>query len=238
MKLYSIISVFLAVCTQTATANVEKTIFIAPSALTIPLDHPTFSNLQLHTLTPDNSTVRSQLHAAFPSEISPRGPASWFILSDLTEGQRYEVRICWAATSPTSFHLETYEVSDVFQNPSLIMSLAEYSETQQSHPDSIGETIKSATQHPDTGTTEQSMLLLSISAAADFYTTDASLMANPPPVLVDIILDPFILNVFPRSLIPTAGYITIVAIGSFFVARFMSRFLGRVARTEVGKKDK
>ena len=100
MKLYNIVSVFLTVYTQTAIANVEKTIFIAPSALTIPLDHPTFENLHLQTLSPENSTIRTQLHREFPSDNSPRGPESWFILSDLTEGQRYEVRICWPATVP------------------------------------------------------------------------------------------------------------------------------------------
>lgn len=102
MKLYSIVSVFLAVCTHTAFANVEKTIFIAPSALTIPLDHPTFENLQLQTLSPENSTIRAQLHSEFPSDNTPLGPASWFILSGLTEGQRYEVRVCWAATVTNS----------------------------------------------------------------------------------------------------------------------------------------
>ncbi|ELR02733.1 hypothetical protein VC83_00830 [Pseudogymnoascus destructans] len=237
MRLYSIISVFLAVCTQTVIANVEKTIFIAPSALTIPLDHPTFENLHLQTLSPEHSTIRTQLHSEFPSDALPRGPASWFILSDLTEGQRYEVRICWPATKPTSFHLETYEVADVFKNPRLTMSLAEYSETQQSKPESGGDSLKSAIR-PATRTTDESLLLLSISTAADYYTTDVHLMKNPSPVFVDIILDPFILDVFPRSLVPTAGYITIVAIGSFFVARFMSRFLAGVAKTDVQKKDK
>lgn len=116
------------------------------------------------------------------------------------------------------------------------MSLAEYSETQQGKPKSVGDAVKSATQ-PATGTTDQSLLLLSISSAADYYTTDAALMDSPQPVFVDIILDPFIFNVFPRSLIPTAGYITIVAIGSFFVARFMNRFLSGVAKTDVQKKD-
>lgn len=117
------------------------------------------------------------------------------------------------------------------------MSLAEYSETQQRNPASVGDSIKSAIQ-PATGTTELSLLLLSISVAADYYTTDAYLMENPSPVLVDVILDPFILNVFPRSLVPTAGYITIVAIGSFFLARVLSRFLATVAKTDIQKKDK
>lgn len=117
------------------------------------------------------------------------------------------------------------------------MSLVEYSETQHTKPESPRDSLKSALR-PTHGTTDQSLLLLSISTAANYYTTDAYLMKNPSPVFVDIILDPFILNVFPRSLIPTAGYITIVAIGSFFVARFMSRFLARVAKTDVQKKDK
>lgn len=117
------------------------------------------------------------------------------------------------------------------------MSLAEYSETQQSRPESVGDALRSAIK-PTTGTADQSLLLLSISSAADYYTTDAELMDNPQPVFVDIILDPFILNVFPRSLVPTAGYITIVAIGSFFVARFMNRFLSGVAKSDVQKKDK
>lgn len=83
----------------------------------------------------------------------------------------------------------------------------------------------------------QSVLLLSISAAADYYTTNKTLMANVPPVLVDIILDPFIFNVFPRSLIPTAAYVAIVAIGSFFIAQFVSKWLGGLAKTDIQKKD-
>lgn len=117
------------------------------------------------------------------------------------------------------------------------MSLAEYSKTHQYRSDPVGDPVKSGIKSA-TGTTEQSLLLLSISVAADYYTTDVALMSNPSPVLVDIILDPFIFNVFPRSLVPTAGYITIVAIGSFFVARFMSRYLAMVAKTDVQKKDK
>ena len=46
-------------------------------------------------------------------------------------------------------------------------------------------------------------------------------MENVPPVLVDIILDPYLLNVFPKSLLPTAGYILLVAIASWFISGYV-----------------
>lgn len=49
-----------------------------------------------------------------------------------------------------------------------------------------------------------------------------TLMRDVPPVHVDIILDPFLLNLLPRSLLPTVGYITAVAIASWFIARYIS----------------
>lgn len=45
-------------------------------------------------------------------------------------------------------------------------------------------------------------------------------MRNPPPVLVDIILDPFLLNILPRSLLPTVGYIVVVTAAAYFAARY------------------
>lgn len=98
MKLYNPILLCLISYVQTAIGNVEKTIFVASNALTIPSDGPTFDNLQLQSLSPANSTVRTKLPARFPSDDSPGGVTSWFILEQLSEGQRYEVRVCWAAT--------------------------------------------------------------------------------------------------------------------------------------------
>jgi hypothetical protein len=68
------------------------------------------------------------------------------------------------------------------------------------------------------GESRVSLLFLRIFAAADYYTLDKSLMENVPPVLVDIILDPYLLNVFPKSLLPTAAYILVVAIASWFIS--------------------
>lgn len=60
---------------------------------------------------------------------------------------------------------------------------------------------------------------------------------------VDLILDPFVLNVFPRSLIPTAGWISVVAVVAVFIAKWVTSELGRViddarGEGEEEKKDK
>jgi hypothetical protein len=53
-------------------------------------------------------------------------------------------------------------------------------------------------------------------------------MRNVPPVVVDVILDPFLWNVFPRSLVPTAGWIVVVAVLAGVVGRWVVREVGRV----------
>lgn len=73
--------------------------------------------------------------------------------------------------------------------------------------------------------TRASVLFLRISAAADYYTLDKNLMEKVPPVLVDIILDPYLLNIFPKSLLPTAGYILVVAAASWFVSAYVWRLM-------------
>lgn len=73
-----------------------------------------------------------------------------------------------------------------------------------------------------------SVLFLRVRAAADYFTTNEALMRNVEPVAVDLILDPFLWNVFPRSLVPTAGWIVVVAIVAVFVARWVAAELGRV----------
>lgn len=43
-------------------------------------------------------------------------------------------------------------------------------------------------------------------------------MLRPEPVLADVILDPFLLNVLPRTLLPTVGYVVFVAAASWVLA--------------------
>lgn len=53
-------------------------------------------------------------------------------------------------------------------------------------------------------------------------------MQHVPPVAVDLILDPFLFNIFPRSLIPTAGWILIVAVLAIVLGRWIAGEVGRV----------
>jgi hypothetical protein len=81
-----------------AFANVEKVIFLGPERLPIPVHHPNIDNLNLDTIAPPRSTLRTQLLPRFPSEEAKDGSQVWLLVDGLLEGTRYEIRICWAAT--------------------------------------------------------------------------------------------------------------------------------------------
>jgi len=201
----------LCLAAPLVTANVEKAIFLGPPLINVPLQQPTLSSLNLDTLTPENSTIRTQLPRSFQTGESP-GQTTWLILDGLAEGQRYELRVCWSAMEPTAFDIETFDVEHVFETPELIQSLSDFAYSR----------IGTAADPADvtTNETEQtsSVLFVRIITAADYYSDYTELMENPPPVLVDLILDPFLFNVLPRSLLPTGGYIVCVAIAAWFVA--------------------
>lgn len=78
-------------------ANTEKVIFVGPEALQVPAEHPTIEDLQLQALSPQHWSLRTHIQAEFPTKTAYLGQASWVLLHGLQEGQRYEVRICWAA---------------------------------------------------------------------------------------------------------------------------------------------
>jgi hypothetical protein len=90
----------LCIVTQlwTVTANVEKTVFLGPRAVTLPNVRPSLDDLGLHTLSPVHKILPTQLHVQFPATSTPRGLESWYLLWNLEEGRRYEVRVCWPAT--------------------------------------------------------------------------------------------------------------------------------------------
>lgn len=90
---------FLLLNTTAVLANVEKVIFTGPAPANIPLAKPTLSDLKLHALTPENSSVRTNLSRVFPAAKgnAAQGHPAWLLLDGLTEGQRYELRVCWAA---------------------------------------------------------------------------------------------------------------------------------------------
>lgn len=141
---------------------------------------------------------------------------------------------------PTDFWLDTYSIAQVFDTPDLLSSLARYSDQRQelqvTDAGYLSEHLPPATQ---------STLFLRVQAAASYYSTNRTLMEHPLPVHVDIsmsnlphqapksltspVLDPYILNILPRSLAPTAAYITLVAIGAWFLSGFIYRWLLLVA---------
>ncbi|KAH6717737.1 hypothetical protein DL95DRAFT_459426 [Leptodontidium sp. 2 PMI_412] len=219
-------------------ANTEKVIFLGPSNLQVPAAHPTLDDLHLESISPKHWSLRTHVEAEFPSNASEYGQTSWYLLERLQEGQRYEVRICWAATQPTSFRLDTFDLPTVFESPELITSLAQYSETRQEvmadFPPTESQGEKDTTTHDELSST----LFLRVFAAADYYTTNKTLMEQVPPVYVDIILDPFIFNIFPRSLVPTAAYIILIAIGSWYLAKHISGWLNNLSTNESSHKKK
>lgn len=91
--------VWLSLMVPFAWANTEKTIFLGPPPVIFDArTYHALEQLQLVSLSPDNPALRTHLEAEFPSNGLRRGMPSWFVLHNLTEGQRYEVRVCWAAT--------------------------------------------------------------------------------------------------------------------------------------------
>ena len=95
----------ILIWTTLVCANVEKTIFLAPKAIHIPIEHPNLDDLRLDTLTPSHLTLRRRLAASFPNNTHEKGTEAWFLLDGLKQDQRYEVRICWSATVRRIFSL-------------------------------------------------------------------------------------------------------------------------------------
>jgi hypothetical protein len=144
---------------------------------------------------------------------------------------------------PTDFRLDTYTLQTVFDKPELITSLAQYSEGRQPDPIDLADQQPETTRQPKKPERNreglQSTLFLHIFAAADYYTMNKTLMEHVPPVFVDIILDPYLFNVFPRSLAPTAAYIVLLAIGSWYLSKYISEWFQNSAQysTDSAKKD-
>ncbi|KAH7156141.1 hypothetical protein EDB81DRAFT_928118 [Dactylonectria macrodidyma] len=208
---------------QSVVANTEKAIFVAPDSVSIPLSKPSLDDLNLHVLTPMAWSIRANLSRVFPAEAedASTGAVTWLLLEDLTPGQRYEIR------QPTSFALEVYEPDAVWDSPELIQSLAEYANSHLP-------TNSNSSREPSPGgqkERESSVLLLQVRAYADYFTDDAVLMQKPPPVLVDLILDPYLYNAVPRSLLPTIGYLVLVSLVAWYVARTIASKLQSIAIT-------
>ncbi|KAI1492860.1 hypothetical protein F5X96DRAFT_319383 [Biscogniauxia mediterranea] len=236
-------------------ANTEKAIFLGPPAVDIPpdqfissrsssgsIDNNILDNLRVHVLTPDHHALRTHLEAQFPGNSLHHGKPTWLILDELTEGQRYEVRVCWAATQPTAFRVNTFELQTILETPELLSELSDFSSAQrQLNGKAHDEIIQEPGSAKPSGAAlrsgrKASLLFLQILAAADYYTMNSTLMQHVPPVHVDIILDPFIFNLLPRSLVPTVAYIIAVALVSWFTAQRISTWIRHVAVEPIREK--
>lgn len=58
-------------------------------------------------------------------------------------------------------------------------------------------------------------------------------MEQVPPVYVDIILDPYLFNVFPRTLLPTTGYLILLAVFSWYLSKYISIWFQNLAKHKV-----
>ncbi|KAI9890997.1 MAG: hypothetical protein M1814_003348 [Vezdaea aestivalis] len=192
--------------------NVEKAIFVAPPSIPLPDEGPSLENLQLEALTPDQPTVRARLNATFPGPESPYGSDSWLLMQGLSANSRYEVRICWVATQPTSFKTHLFSLLEVFEDPTLLQALSYYVETK----DSI---VAVNTQKDDAiMASDSSAMFLRIQAAADYFTSRKDLMEHVRTVDVEIILDPYFLGLAPRSLLPTVAYLAAVIVLAWYAS--------------------
>ncbi|KXG54181.1 uncharacterized protein PGRI_073250 [Penicillium griseofulvum] len=236
IKLIPTLGLILPLFTALAQANVEKTIFLAPAPAAVPSEEPDLDDLGLERLSPQRPVLRTRLNASFPSTAAPGGTDSWFFLENLNPGQRYEVRVCWLATQPTTFTLNTYALPKEIEDESLMSSLSAYSAARLATLDTslqANAIPRGASSHGskdplDPAPTSDSVLFLHVQAAADYFSTDQAFMQNVPPVAVDLILDPFLFNVFPRSLVPTAGWIVLVTVLAVVLGRWAVKEVGRV----------
>ncbi|KAF3075596.1 hypothetical protein CFAM422_002297 [Trichoderma lentiforme] len=217
-------------------ANTEKVIFTAPPPASLSsLDAAIQQDLPV--LGPSTSwSIRTNLSRVFPlnqHDDNQQGYPSWLLLDNLTPGQRYELRVCWSALEPTAFTLDTYPLTTVLSTPALLQSLTQHAKSAHEHQHQPHQSSQKGSSPND-----NSVLLLRVLAAADYFSHHPSLMKDPPPVLVDLILDPYLYNVLPQSLVPTMCYLVVVGVVSWFVAKWVASSLTAIASSTKSDQTK
>nr|WNZ75805.1 hypothetical protein [Trichoderma harzianum] len=216
-------------------ANTEKVIFTAPPPASLSsLDAAIHKDLP--ALGPSTSwSIRTNLSRVFPlnQQDEEQGYPSWLLLDNLTPGQRYELRVCWSALEPTAFTLDTYPLNTVRSTPALLQSLTQNAKSAHQH-----QSHQSSQEGSPPNNDDNSVLLLRVLAAADYFSHHPSLMKDPPPVLVDLILDPYLYNVLPQSLVPTVCYLVVVGVVSWFVAKWVASSLTAIASSTKSDQTK
>ncbi|KIV98656.1 hypothetical protein, variant [Verruconis gallopava] len=197
-------------------ANTEKTVFKFPQAVPPPTQLPT--PLCLPVLTPRLSAIYRRLTVSPPAHVESlqdRIREDWYLLHELQIGHRYEVRVCSVATQPTKFWLDIFSFSEVAGSSELISSLTKYSERSQKE---ICSNIFSAIEN-------EPVLFLRLRSTSDFVAAERTLMQHPLDVGADIILDSYLLDILPQSLIPTVALTFVIAIYAWFLSGMTWRTL-------------
>lgn len=154
-------------------------------------------------------------------------------------------RLTACLKQPTSFTLSTHTLEEITSDKASLAAISRFSNARLS---SLPEPQRKPAQAHTSNRKDQSdrdttILFLRIDAVADYFSLEESLMQAVPPVVVDIILDPFLGNVFPRSLVSTACWGLVVAVVAVGVSRWAVREIGRVvlhemrSSTSSGAKD-
>lgn len=126
-----------------------------------------------------------------------------------------------------------FELPVVWDTPELISSLAKYASSRIANREADSSSASYAMPMEQ----ETSLFFLRILAAADYYTDNATLMAKVEHVRADLILDPFLLNALPRSLLPTVFYIKGVSIMAWLLSRVILIWIQPVLAAE-GKPER
>lgn len=145
--------------------------------------------------------------------------------------------------SPTDFWLDTFDPIEVVESPPLYASVAKSGVEGYGHPQ------EHSAESPRRG--RPSVLVLRVQAAASYYSTNRELMEHPPEVDLDIsrtdcvpaprrlltrvVLDPYILNILPRSLVPIAIYVSFAAVGAWYLSAITYGWLLSEAAATISK---
>ena len=81
-----------------------------------------------------------------------------------------------------------------------------------------------------------SHLYLKISAIASYFTTNNTLMERPEPVLVDIILDEYLLGALPRSLLNVGLFIVLLVAVAWYLGIWVVRWINDITKKDLKGK--
>ena len=135
---------------------------------------------------------------------------------------------------PTAFTLSTHHPTAVLDDPQLLESVKSYAGTRDSSSVKHQMLREKFDADNPRGNIQSSTVLLQVNAAAEYFSTNSTLMTNVPPVFVDVILDPHFVPGVPRSLVPAIVCISVVAVVSFILAWWISLWMVELA---AGKPD-